>query len=83
LVNRDDPYVSQAQAPNNDQGFLFGGGGGPTGRWIGRNYYPDQGWQSQPQAPQPSRGIFGLFQPRPAPPQPQPNRDYFWGGRVN
>jgi membrane carboxypeptidase/penicillin-binding protein len=86
LVNRDDPYVSQMQAPNNDQGFLFGGGGGPTGRWIGRNYYPNQGWQQeQPQMPQPLRGIFGLFQPRPAPPQPQPqpNRDYFWGGRVN
>jgi penicillin-binding protein 1A len=75
LVNRDDPYLAQGQdAPNYDNSSLFGGGGGPTGQWIGRSYYPNQ-----PQAPAPFRGIFGLFQPQPPPP-PQPR---YYGGRVN
>ncbi|HEX4408193.1 MAG TPA: transglycosylase domain-containing protein [Xanthobacteraceae bacterium] len=75
LVNRDDPYLAQGpQAPNYDNGSLFGGGGGPTGQWIGRSYYPNQ-----PQMPQPFRGIFGLFQPDPPPP-PQP---HYYGRRVN
>jgi membrane carboxypeptidase/penicillin-binding protein len=82
LVNRDDPYLAQGpQAPNYDNNFLFGGGGGPTGQWIGRSYYPNQGYSNgPPQVPQPFRGIFGLFQPQPPPP-PQPR--YYGGGRVN
>ena len=81
LVNRDDPYASQGTG--NDQGSLWGGGGGPTGQWIGRSYNPNQGWQGPPQLPQPLRGIFGLFQPQPPPPQPRPNQGYYWGGRAN
>ncbi len=82
LVNRDDPYASQGA--DNDQGSLWGGGGGPTGQGIGRSYYyPNQGWQRPPQLPQPLRGIFGLFQPQPPPPQPRPNQGYYWGGRAN
>jgi len=78
LVNRDDPYASQGPG---DQSPLWGGGG-PSGQWIGRSYYPNQGPQGPQQWPQPFRGIFGLFQPQP-PPQPRPNQGYYWGGRAN
>jgi penicillin-binding protein 1A len=68
LVSRDDAYAYQGQG---DQGGFFGGGGGTgsNGQWVGRTYYPNQGWRGPPQAP--SGGLFGLFQP------------WNWGGRVN
>jgi penicillin-binding protein 1A len=81
LVNRDDAYASQGSGT--DPG-LFGGPN--NSQWSGgRAYFPNQGWQQgPPQVPAPLRGIFGLFQPRPAPAQqPRQNQDYFWGGRVN
>jgi membrane carboxypeptidase/penicillin-binding protein len=81
LVNHEDAYASQS---GNDQGYpFFGGPNASGGRWIGRNYYPNQGWPEPAQLPQPFRGIFGLFQPRTVPPPPQPNRDYLSGRRVN
>jgi hypothetical protein len=70
LVSRDDAYASQGQG---DQGGFWGGGGGTgsNGQWVGRTYYPNQGWRGPPDPPSPSRGIFGLFQP------------WNWGGHVN
>jgi penicillin-binding protein 1A len=77
LVSRDDAYASSGYQ-GNDNGWGWGGlfGSQPNGggQWIGRSYYPNQGWQQQPQQPQ-SRGIFGLFQPsyqQPPPPQAPP-----------
>ncbi len=78
LVSREDAYYQSQQWGNNDQGF-FGGGYNGNGQWIGRSYYPNQGWQSPPQ--QPPRGIFGLFQPWSQ--QPPPRQEYYWGRRIN
>jgi penicillin-binding protein 1A len=61
LISRDDAYSYQSD----DQG----GGTGSRGQWVGRTYYPNQGWRGPPQPPSP--GLFGLFQP------------WNWGGRVN
>ncbi len=79
LVSREDAYYQSQQMGNNDQGFFGGGGYNGNGQWIGRSYYPNQGWQAPPQPP--SRGIFGLFQPWSQ--QPQPRQDYYWGRRIN
>jgi len=82
LVSREDAYY-QSQWGNNDQSYYGSGAGGynSNGQWIGRSYYPNQGWQAPPQQPAPSRGIFGLFQPWSQ--QPPPRQDYYWGRRVN
>jgi membrane carboxypeptidase/penicillin-binding protein len=83
LVSRESAYAASGYQGDNQWswGNFFGG---PTynGQWGGgRSYYPNQRWQTQPQQPPPSRGIFGLFQPWTQ--QPQPQRDNSWGGRVN
>ncbi len=61
LISRDDAYAYQGQG--GDQGGFWNGGGGTgsNGQWVGRSYYPNQGWRGPPE--QPSRGLFGLFQP--------------------
>jgi hypothetical protein len=79
LVSRDDAYAYQGQQ-GSDQSFFWGGAPSTNGRWIGRSYYPNQGWQASP-PPQPAaRGFFQLFGNQ-AP--PRPSGDYFWGGRLN
>jgi penicillin-binding protein 1A len=86
LVSREDAY-DQSQGGDDQNGF-FGGGSGQYGQWVGRSYYPNQGWrQLQPQSqspPQPFRGIFGLFQPwTQQPAQTPPAQNFFGGGRIN
>ena len=82
LVSHDDAYASQSQY-GDDQNSFWGGPSNNNGQSGGRSYFPNQGWRSSPQQQQPSRGIFGLFQPWSSQ-QPQPrSQDYFWGGRVN
>jgi len=87
LVSRTDAYYQSQPGADSDHSFFWGGAptnNGPNnGQWVGRSYYPNQGWHTQPPPPPPSRGIFGLFQPWNGPPQPRPSQDYFWGGRVN
>ncbi len=81
LVSREDASY-QSQWGSNDQGYYGGGAGyNGNGQWIGRSYYPNQGWQAPPQQPAPWRGIFGLFQPWSQ--QPPPPQNYYWGRRVN
>ena len=83
LVSHDDAYASQGQYGGDDQNNFWGGPSNNNGQYAGRSYFPNQGWRSAPQQQQPSRGIFGLFQPWSSQ-QPQPrSQDYFWGGRVN
>jgi penicillin-binding protein 1A len=92
LMSRGDAYAtSQGQFGEDDQnngffGNLFGGFNRGNGQWIGRSYYPNQGWQAQqPQAPpQQQPATRGFFQPwnwsdNPAPAQRSQN----YGGRSN
>jgi membrane carboxypeptidase/penicillin-binding protein len=81
LVSRDDAYASQgdtSQGQYGDDQNPFWGGANNNGQWGGGRSY----WQSRPQQQQPSRGIFGLFQPWNSQPEPR-GQDYFWGGRIN
>jgi penicillin-binding protein 1A len=83
LVSREDAY-DQSQGSDDQNSFL--GGSGQYGQWVGRSYYPNQGWrqlQASP-PPQPFRGVFGLFQPwTQQPAQPPPAQNFFGGGRIN
>jgi len=84
LVSREDAY-DQSQW-GNDQNSFWNGGNGQYGQWVGRSYFPSQGWrQLAPQPPpQPFRGLFSLFQPwSQQPPQPPPASHLFGGGRIN
>jgi membrane carboxypeptidase/penicillin-binding protein len=87
LVSREDAYAYQGQPDGYDQNSFWGGGSyGGNGRWIGRSYYPNQGWQAPPQPPPPQQPVArGLFQPWNWSDNPAPRReqDYYWGGRVN
>jgi penicillin-binding protein 1A len=98
LVNQADAYASTNQSQSDDDGqnnWFFGafsnGGNRGGGQWIGRSYYPNQGWQAQPQAPQQPQPR-GLFQPwnwsdNPATPAPAPaparRSQNYYGGRTN
>ena len=69
LVSREDAYASQYQG--GQWGGFWGGPQNGNGQWIGRNYYPNQGWQAPPQPPPQQPVARGVFQP------------WNWGGRVN
>jgi membrane carboxypeptidase/penicillin-binding protein len=83
LVSRESAYAASGYQGDNQWSWgNFFGAPSYNAQWGGgRSYYPNQRWQTQPQQPPPSRGIFGLFQPWTQ--QPQPQRDNSWGGRVN
>jgi len=86
LVSRESAYAATGYQGNDNQwswGNFFGGPSNGNGQPAGRAYYPNQGSQAPPQQQQPSRGIFGLFQPWTQQPQPQRGQGYYWGGRFN
>jgi penicillin-binding protein 1A len=92
LISRDDAYAYQGQG-DQDGGFFGGLFGGPRnsyghGQWVGRSYYPSQGWQQAPPLPPPqpqppprpvARGFFQQWNTQPS----NPGQNPFWGGRVN
>ncbi|MGA9947914.1 MAG: hypothetical protein WBQ24_06655, partial [Xanthobacteraceae bacterium] len=93
LVSHEDAYAtSQGQYGDDDQnnsffGNLFGGNRS-NGQWIGRSYYPNQGWSQGSQAPQPqappqppARGFFQPWNWSDNPPA-QRSQNYY-GGRSN
>ncbi len=93
LVSHEDAYAtSQGQYGDDDQnnsffGNLFGGNRS-NGQWIGRSYYPNQGWNQGSQAPQPqappqppARGFFQPWNWSDNPPA-QRSQNYY-GGRSN
>ena len=94
LVSHEDAYAttSQGQYGDDDQnnsffGNLFGGNRS-NGQWIGRSYYPNQGWGSQApqaQAPQQQQPARGFFQPWNWSDNPQPAQrsQNYYGGRSN
>ena len=84
LVSREDAY-DQSQGSDDQNSFLGGGGSGQYGQWVGRSYYPNQGWRQQQQSspPQLFRGVFGLFQPWTQQPPPPPPQNLFGGRRIN
>jgi penicillin-binding protein 1A len=94
IVSRDDAYAYQGQSDQGSGFFdgLFGGPGNNNnygrGQWVGRSYYPSQGWQQAPPLPPPqpqppprpvARGFFQQWNTQPS----NPGQNPFWGGRVN
>jgi penicillin-binding protein 1A len=91
LVNQADAYAStnQGQSDDDGQNWFFGAfsNGNRNGQWIGRSYYPNQGWQAPPQAPQQpaARGFFQPWNWSDNPPVQPPARrsQNYYGGRTN
>jgi penicillin-binding protein 1A len=93
LTSREDAYASSqpGQQPDDDNNgnWFFGnlfGGNRYNSQSGARSYYPNQGWQSQRQAPQQPQQPRGLFQPwtwsdnpQPAPQPAQRSQNYYYG----
>jgi membrane carboxypeptidase/penicillin-binding protein len=87
LVTQADAYAStnQGQEDDGQNNWFFGafsnGGNRSGGQWIGRSYYPNQGWQAQPPQAPPARGFFQFWNWSDNPPA-QRSQNYY-GGRTN